>query len=99
MSRRKGIPYHFGSEVLPGLSKIIEEAGELLQVAGKILAVGALKRHYDGTHLKERLEDEIADIQAAILFFGAYNQLNKERMGKRVKEKLELFEQWHREQQ
>ncbi len=98
MSKRLPPPYHFGSKILPGLSKLMEEAGELIQVIGKITAMGHMGKHWDGSNLKERLEDEMADVQAAILFFCSYNGMNGKRMGERVREKVALFEQWHREQ-
>lgn len=74
------------------------ECGEVIQVGGKSLQIGGLGKHYDGTTLKQRMEDELADLQAAILFFGSKNGLDPKRIAARMNEKLALFEQWHQDQ-
>lgn len=91
-------PYAIGSDHLPGLSKLIEELGEAGQVAGKIIGLGHMGNHWDGSNLKWRLEDELADVLAAITFFAETNGLNLERMRYRADEKIMTFEGWHRKQ-
>ena len=54
-------PYSIGSDHWPGLSKVIEECGEVIQAAGKIIAANGDGQHWDGSDLRQRLEDEIAD--------------------------------------
>lgn len=104
-------PYAIGSDHVPGLSKLTEECGEVgdvlaesilakalgkvTQVAGKIIGLGDMGPHWDGTDLKERMEDELADLAAAMIFFRRKNNLDNGRMSRRVKAKLELFEKWH----
>jgi NTP pyrophosphatase (non-canonical NTP hydrolase) len=89
-------PFSIGSDTLNGLSKVMEECGELVQVIGKIVAYGGLVDHPDGTKLAYRLSDELADVQAALTFFHRHNNpgLNDSR---RVSRKIETFERWHDE--
>jgi len=82
----------------PGISKLIEEAGEVQQVCGKLLGTGGAEEHWDGSNLRTRLEDEIADLTAACAFVRIHNKLDIDRIEARAKEKLRLFKQWHEEQ-
>lgn len=92
-------PYSIGSSHWPGLSKLIEEAGEVQQVAGKIIATGGDAKHFDGSDLRERLTEELGDLIAACNFVALVNGIDYERMQERVNKKLSLFETWHLEQQ
>jgi NTP pyrophosphatase (non-canonical NTP hydrolase) len=90
--------YSIGSPKWPGLSKLIEECGEVLQVAGKIIATNGDTAHWDGTDLAERLTEELADLQAAIGFMIGHNPLlDADRVMERAKAKADLFCQWHNE--
>ena len=104
-------PYAIGSGHLPGLSKLIEEAGEVLQVAGKILGAGGVGAHWDGgADLDVRLAMELADLQAAIDFFLGENPrvadaalpVREVKEGEGISErrarKLRRFQEWHQEQ-
>ncbi len=88
--------FSIGSAVWPGISKLLEECGELTQVAGKLLGSGGATRHWDGTDLRQRLEEELADLEAAILFLKQHNELDTGAIAVRVAKKLALFNQWHR---
>lgn len=90
-------PYSIGSASWPGISKLIEEAGEVCQVAGKIMGTGGAVNHWDGTDLKVRLEDEIADLMAACKFVIHACGLDSARIGERMSNKRTLFERWHRD--
>jgi ABC-type phosphate transport system auxiliary subunit len=89
-------PYQIGSEKLPGLGKMVEEAGELLQIIGKIMGLGHTGDHWDGTNLQRELEKEIADLRASTRFFILANELNATTINSRDLEKLNLFTRWHR---
>lgn len=90
------IPYGIGSDQFPGFSKLIEEQGETLQEIGKVIGVASLGPHWDGEgDLKTRLEDEIADTQAAQLFVMKHNGFDQQRMLRRTAKKLAKFERWH----
>lgn len=87
--------FSIGSSFWPGISKLLEEAGEVIQVGGKLLGTAGQLDHWDGTNLKERLEDELADLQAAIEFVACHNDLDDQRMRERIDRKIELFNEWH----
>lgn len=87
--------YSIGSATWPGLSKLIEEAGEVMQVAGKIIGAGGDTDHWDGTDLRPRLENELADLLAAIKFVMDKNALNQRIMRKRSEAKQAVFDEWH----
>lgn len=87
--------YAIGSDHLPGLSKLIEEAGEVIQAGGKILGAGTMGLHWDGSELNHRLEEEIGDFFAAAEFFTKHNHLNRQTIRQRAEDKLKTFERWH----
>jgi len=66
-------PYEIGSDRWPGLAKLAEEAGELIQVLAKLVGASGRERYYDGTDLRERLVEECGDLTAAIAFFTETN--------------------------
>lgn len=93
-------PYSIGSDIWPGLSKLIEEAGEVLQVGGKLLGTGGNPQHWDGSNLRERMLLELADLHAAIVFFLVSNYdsgTSEAEFKERRRQKLEQFEAWHQE--
>lgn len=88
--------YAFGDSVWPGLAKLNEECGEVLQVIGKIMMVHGGENHWSG-NLREMLCDEIADLAAAIEFVKLYavHQDEADLIEQRAREKLEKFINWH----
>jgi len=90
--------FAIGSKLWPGISKLIEEAGEVQQVCGKLIATGGVEEHWDGSNLRARLEEEVADLTAALAFVGQVNNLDIHRVEVRAAEKLELFHKWHKAQ-
>jgi NTP pyrophosphatase (non-canonical NTP hydrolase) len=90
--------FSIGSQYWPGISKLIEECGEVVQVGGKLLGSRGEVEHWDGSNLRGRLEDEIGDVLAACSFVVQNNGLNEERISGRHHEKLKLFCLWHQEQ-
>lgn len=80
------------AEHYKGIFKLTEECGEVLQIIGK-LGPFPHGRHPDGGEdLRVRLEKELADLQAAILYFQIENKLNP--MKGRREVKLANFKQW-----
>lgn len=78
-----------------GLVKLVEECGELVQIAAKKMTRMDSDDHWDGQgSLKERLENEIADVHGAseivIKTFG----LDRHRIIGRSNEKYQLFLKW-----
>jgi NTP pyrophosphatase (non-canonical NTP hydrolase) len=77
-----------------GLVKLAEECGELTQISMKILAY-PVGKHPDGKgDLRTRLQDEMADVLAAIVIVTRKLGLNEEIMQERADAKLALFELW-----
>jgi NTP pyrophosphatase (non-canonical NTP hydrolase) len=91
-------PYSIGASLWPGISKLVEECGELLQVCGKLQA------YPDGDHpdgagdLVERLCDEMGDVFAALAFVRNENELSFAHINRRRAVKLAQFEEWHHEE-
>ncbi len=80
----------------PGLSKLIEECGEVVQVCGKLLGSNGVIHHWDGSNLKDRIEEELADLGAAIDFVVFWCNLSSEKIEKRRRVKLDKFQEWKR---
>lgn len=79
-----------------GLTKLIEECGELTQIAAKKSAFMDTDIHPDGAgSMKARLENEIADVMAACIFVASTFDLDEERMKTRTDEKMQRFGAWH----
>ena len=87
--------FHIGAAEWPGISKLIEESGEVQQVCGKLIASEGKKEHWDGTDLKCRLEEELGDLLAAIDFVMTECGLSDDRILFRCQEKTALFRKWH----
>lgn len=85
----------------PGLHKLVEEAGELLEVIGKILV------RPNGDHfvelkgeriLNEDLHDEIADVRAIIDYVVKSSpELDEDRIKRRTEMKLKKYARWVQE--
>lgn len=76
-----------------GICKLVEESGEVLQLVGKIMAYPE-GEHPDGKgDLKARIQDEVADLTAALDYFSHHN-LDEEVVGWRAGAKREMFERW-----
>lgn len=88
-------PYSIGGSPWPGLSRVTEEAGELLQVVGKIVGAGGRTDHWDGTDLRQRLIEEVADVQAALTYLTEANDLPAEMIAARYYRKLGQYRRWH----
>lgn len=95
-------PFSIGATLWPGLTKAAEESGELVQVIAKLMATGGAVEHWDGTNLRDRLTEELADVLAAVYFVVETNSadsgLDLAVFYARVDDKLALFRKWHDEQ-
>ena len=81
-----------------GLAKLLEEMGELSQVAAKKLAYFDVDDHPDGAGLLSmRLQDEAADVMAAILFVSTHFNFDDEEFQARIRRKVLQFNDWHKE--
>lgn len=81
-----------------GLAKLVEESGEVMQVAGKMMQYPRLQHldevHPDGTNLRIELENELGDLHGAIAFVMTKLDLDIQRIMDRGNEKLKLFKKW-----
>jgi len=90
-----------GDKDWPGLGKLNEEAGELIQVIGKLMQTHGDPQHWeseDPQHLRRRLEEEIGDLQAAIGFVVSHCDLDTQAIRDRFAVKRARFERWRAEQ-
>lgn len=79
-------------QVYRGYFKVVEELGEVLQIMGKLGPYPQGLHPDGGEDLKIRLEQELADLQAALGYFIAKNDLQIDY--RRSKYKRGLFEEW-----
>ena len=86
-------PLAIGSDTWPGLAKIAEEAGEVIQVIGKLMAFPDAV-YPDGTDLKWALTNELGDLKAAIEYAVKQNGLQGP-VRERMAEKRGRFRRWH----
>lgn len=87
--------FGIGSPSWPGLAKLVEECGELMQVLGKIVAYPEQVNHPDGTNTLDKIHEELGDIAAAIDFFIERNGLDEDVLAQRYDYKLDRFNYWH----
>jgi hypothetical protein len=80
----------------PGLAKVVEESGELGQVFGKIVSCGGeVVYPWGGTDLRDKMNEETADLLAALLFMVIHSpHLNQEEIFERAQMKFERFVEW-----
>jgi hypothetical protein len=90
------LAFAFGDPVWPGLAKLNEECGEVIQVIGKLMMTHGAPAHWSGD-LRAMLVDEIADVIAAALFVRrfALTAAESSYIEGRVIEKRMKFEAWH----
>jgi NTP pyrophosphatase (non-canonical NTP hydrolase) len=89
--------FAIGDRKWPGISKLVEECGEVIQVCGKLMGTHGDVVHWNVVDLKHALEDEIADVLAACDFVLEFCRFNTEYVTARRQRKLDLFRKWHGE--
>jgi len=89
--------FSIGSQVWPGAAKLIEEMAELQQLLAKLIATAGKTKYWGGVDLKERVKEEMADVEAAMMFFARQNfsAEDEECIKKRAELKGDLYEKWH----
>lgn len=85
----------------PGVSKLVEETGELLQVIGKLMATGDSPEHWSGADLRQEFVIELADVHAALSFVSQHVLSPDEvaRMILRSQQKLARLAEWQEAQE
>ena len=87
--------FAIGDREWTGVSKLVEEAGEVVQVLGKLIGSRGIEEHWDGSNLRQRLHEELADLLAAIEFVIERNALSRTFIEARKEHKLNTFRDWH----
>jgi NTP pyrophosphatase (non-canonical NTP hydrolase) len=90
--------FAIGDKEWPGISKLVEECGEVLQVAGKLMGTRGDPAHWSGD-MREALVEEMADLVAALAFVAdqCLTEREREAMASRTETKFERFQGWHKE--
>lgn len=89
--------FAIGDKIWPGVSKLVEECGELVTEFGKLMGSRGDQHHWSG-NLVERIENEMGDVLAAVDFVLEHCWLlSKEQVQTRREKKLAIFRQWHME--
>ena len=89
-------PFSLGQvEQWPGLAKLVEECGEVLQIAGKLIATGGDTSHWSGLDLGDCLTEELGDVLASALFVIENSDISEQAVWDRVLAKTALYEEWH----
>lgn len=76
-----------------GIHKLTEEAGELLRILGKLGAF-PVGEHPSGEDLRAELENELADLEAAISYFRLVNKVFGKSYNERRESKYRRFIAW-----
>ena len=99
MTASRILPYQIESELneWPGTAKLVEEMGELGTNLGKLMSNGGQVHYWGGIKIGEEIQDELADVAAALAFFLAINGFDMARFDKRMNAKLERYLQWRTE--
>jgi NTP pyrophosphatase (non-canonical NTP hydrolase) len=77
-----------------GLTKLVEECGELTTVAAKLIAYPEGAHPDNNGPLLERLEEEVADVLAAIAFVRSMHDVSHPRITERAARKLRVYKEW-----
>jgi NTP pyrophosphatase (non-canonical NTP hydrolase) len=77
-----------------GLTKLMEECGELVQACAKKAAYPDSVVHPDGRNLKDSLVEEMADVLAAIDFVSTKFSLDRTAIEVRARSKFRKFSLW-----
>jgi NTP pyrophosphatase (non-canonical NTP hydrolase) len=85
------------SKLIEECSELVKELGELIQVLAKQDACHGSNTHFDGSNLKERIEDEMGDVLGAIKFAKFELDLDIERIRDRAYAKYQTFCRWNQD--
>lgn len=93
-SANPGAGYTMQNRNWPGMAKVIEEAGEVLQLCGKIMSIRGATTYFKGEDLRNELQDEIGDLLASLNFLIDENKLDKDVIRNRIIHKLDKYADW-----
>lgn len=74
--------------------KLTQELGPVMQVIGKLMGTGGEMNHWDGSNLRERLEETVVRLYVVGLFASKVCSV-EEQVEERRKKKGSIFNDWH----
>lgn len=77
-----------------GLLKLLEELGELSQIASKAAIIHPKTKYYDGRDIKARLVEEMGDVLATLEYVVEKMHLSEVSIRKRAARKLKMYKMW-----
>lgn len=86
--------FAIGDKEWPGVSKLVEETGELQQVLGKLMGSRGDIDHWSG-NLRDKLHEELGDVLAACRFLIDHCDLDERTILNQFSTKYQVFTQWH----
>lgn len=87
--------FAIGDDEWAGVSKLVEELGELQQVLGKLLGSRGDCNHWSGD-LRRMMHEEMGDVLAAIAFVTQHCYFDDEWITRHAADKLARFVAWHK---
>jgi NTP pyrophosphatase (non-canonical NTP hydrolase) len=87
--------FAIGDNEWAGISKLVEEMGELTQVCGKLMGARGDTNHWSGD-LRAKFIEELGDVQAALDFvIGAnFSEAEEEQIEIQYQRKIDTFIEW-----
>jgi hypothetical protein len=85
------VPYGIGSDTWPGLSRLAADAAQVARMARSIIGTGN-DTHEDATVQRERLQDQLGDLRAAIDYVIGKNALDWTAVNRRRDRKRTQYE-------
>jgi NTP pyrophosphatase (non-canonical NTP hydrolase) len=86
--------YTMQNRTWPGMGKVIEEAGEVLQLCGKIMSIRGATTYFNGEDLRKELQDELGDLLASVKFLIEENKLDRNAIETRAISKGRKYADW-----
>lgn len=87
--------YNFGDRKWPGLSKVLEECGEVSQVLAKLVGSNGNLDYFGKGSLEDKIVEELGDLHAAITWFIQHNDISAKKVARRSQEKQAKYTKWH----
>lgn len=80
-----------------GLTKLLEELGELAQIAAKKSAYINTDLHPDGKLMMPRMAEEMGDVLGAIAFVMEEFNMDEDFILERAEKKFNIFTNWNKQ--
>ena len=91
MASEQSVPYGIGSDTWPGLSRLAADAAQVARAASSIIGTGN-DTHQDAAVQRERLQEQLGDLRAAIDYVIGKNALDWTAVNRRRDRKRSQYE-------